>query len=211
MPKKKINNKIKKESSPPKKVNRRFFYVAISVLVVLAFFYLSLKWIILGFVDQTPITRIEMYKLLEKKYGQELREQLIVEKLVLNEAVRRNVSMGEDEINGELKKIEEQFGGKEVFDSWLTQQRLTLDDLKKDIKLKSLVFKMFEGNIKITDEEINKYVEENRDQLMAQFNESTPNEEALKKEVREILKTQKITQEFRTWLENAKNSRILKL
>lgn len=210
MPKKKINKKTKIKFSSIK-INRRILYVALPILLALGLLYLGLKWTVVALVDRTPLTRIEMYKILERKYGQELREQLIVEKLVLSEAARRNVNISDDEINGELKKVEEQFGGKEVFDSWLTQQRLTLDDVKKDIKLKLLVFKMFESNIKITDEEINKYVEENKDQQVASLNQSTLNDEAFKKEAREALKQSKITQEFRSWLESAKNSRIVEL
>ena len=70
---------------------------SLALLVVLG--YLLSRFFVIAWVDNKPITRAEFYNNLDKRYGKDLREQMIVEKLLDNEAERRNVSVSNDELN----------------------------------------------------------------------------------------------------------------
>lgn len=164
--------------------------------------YLSSRYLVVAWVDGKPITKIELYKNIEKRYGKDTREQIIVEKLILSEAAKNKVVVGKEEIGAEMKRIESEQGGAESLSQILEIQGISKEEFESLVRLQLLRLKIFGKDISITDEEVNKYLEDNKNQ----YKEVT---DKVKEEVKELLKQQKINTSFNNWLkENLKGTRV---
>lgn len=164
--------------------------VGLATLAVLVSRYLVIAW-----VDNKPITRLEYFQALDQKYGQGLKEQLIVERLVNEEALKRGVGVSNDEIEAEIKKVEEGQGGKDNLNQILQVQGISQVEFYKLVRLQLLKQKMFEKDVKVTEEDIKKYLESQ--------NQSSTIDDQQKKEITNQLKLQKINNNFNNWLREA--------
>lgn len=163
------------------------------------------KALVVAWVDKTPITRIELYRQLETRYGREMTDQIITETLIQNEAKERKVSVSDEDVNAEIKKLEDQQGGGDKLDQILSFQGISRDQLTKQIWYQLLIKKMFGEGVVVSDEEVNKYIEENQENLGEV-------DEKLRQAVKEQLLMQKIGQSFNTWLtENKNSSRVTRM
>ncbi len=113
-------------------------------------------------VDGSPISRIAIIRELEKASGKDLLDSLIIEKLVQNEANAKKIVVSDDEINGEIKKIEDQIVAQgDTLDAALSAQGMSMEDLKKQIILQKKVEKLVADKINVTDEEVAQYIKDN--------------------------------------------------
>lgn len=161
--------------------------------------YLASRYLVIAWVDNQPISRFELYNLLDKQFGTEIREQLITERLILTEARKRQVQVAREEIEAEINKVKEQPGGKEQLSQFLQAQGLTEQDFEKIVRVELLKRKMFGKDIQISDEDVNKFIEENK----AQLPEVT---DKLKDSIKEQLKQRKISENYQNWLSEALQS-----
>lgn len=186
------------------------FLLLLGILALLI--YYGYKFSVLAWVDQTPVTRFQLYQELDKKYGKDLREQLITETLINNEAKKQGVVISQDELDSQIKKIEEQQGGKDKLDQILTLQGMSRQDLDTQIRYQLLIEKMFGKDVTVADNEIKDYIDKNKDQF-PDFSDDESSESAkVKTGVADLLKRQKIGQSFNDWLKQALESpRIVRL
>src|SRR5437763_1391236 len=68
---------------------QKSLYIILGLVGLAVVLFLISKYMVVAWVDNKPITRFEYYSSLEKKYGKDVREQLIVEKLINDEAQKR--------------------------------------------------------------------------------------------------------------------------
>lgn len=174
-------------------------------LFLLGMFVLK-SFLIAATVNGQFITRVAVIKELEKQGGQQTLEGLITKSLILQEAQKRNIVIGDDEINAKIKEIEDSLKSQQTtLDEALKAQGMTRDDLIRDIKLQILVQKLVEEKISLTDEEVAAYVKEND----SFFPEDTTEEKKLQ-EGREQLKQQKISLETQNLIDQLrKNSKTV--
>lgn len=187
--------------------NKRFILFGAAGLVIAGLAYLLFTWLVVAWVDNTPITRIELYRELEKRSGNEIIEQLVTERLVLSEAQKRGIVISENEINEEYKKVEEQVG-KDMLNNLLAQQNVSEADFRKSLKLQFLVRKMFGQDINVSEQEVDDYLKQ------AQMPEATNSAELekQKEQAKENLKQQKVSQAFKDFLQQTNNSsRVVRL
>lgn len=179
--------------------NKYLFLAAILFGLILI---LSSKYLVVAWVDGKPITTFELYKNLNKRYGSDLREQMIVEKLLLSEAASKGVSASSDEVSNEIKKIEAEQGGAESLTQILSIQGISKDEFKNLVRLQLLRQKIFGTGVSVSDEEVNKYLEDNKNQ----YKEVT---DKVKTDAKELLKQQKINSNFNNWLKDTiKSNRV---
>jgi len=134
--------------------------VVIIALGVLAYIYKGL--FIAATVNGSPISRLAIIQELEKASGKNLLDSLIIEKLVQNEANAKKITVSNDEINGEIKKIEDRVVAQgSTLNAALAAQGMTMEDLKKQIILQKEVEKMVADKINVTDEEVTQYIKDN--------------------------------------------------
>jgi len=134
--------------------------VVIIALGVLAYIYKGL--FIAATVNGSPISRLAIIQELEKASGKNLLDSLIIEKLVQNEANAKKITVSNDEINGEIKKIEDRVVAQgSTLNAALAAQGMTMEDLKKQIILQKEVEKLVADKINVTDEEVTQYIKDN--------------------------------------------------
>ena len=184
---------------------RRATYITaiILVIIVLAFgslFVLKKNWFVVAMVNNRPITSIELYQKLNQQYGQAVLDSLIQEKLIKNEAKKQKVAVSTKELDGRLKEIEEQLGGKEALDYALKSRNLSLEQVKDQIKTQLLVEKMLGKDVEVTDADVETFIKDN------------PTAKDLSKDkIKEQVRSQKINEKFPAWLEELKkNAKISK-
>lgn len=202
----------KKPRTFPKKAG---YLIAVILGVGLLLFFGS-RYLVVAWVDQKPITRFEYYKALDQRFGKDLKEELIVQKLLENEADRKNIAISPQELQTEITKIEEQQGGADKLNQILQAQNISRDEFNKLIKLQLVRTKLFSEGAEASEEAVRQYIEENKDALPigqdAQGNSQDPGQdENLKNSIKDQLKQQKINQNFSTWLqENLQGSRVMR-
>jgi foldase protein PrsA len=114
-------------------------------------------------VDGEAISKDVLYDEMVKQYGAATVEQLIADKIVASEAKKEKVTITDKELNEEVDKLKESYGGEEVFNQMLESNNTTVDELKDDLKNYLTIRKLLEPQIKITDEELQTYFNENKD------------------------------------------------
>ncbi|MEH7254340.1 peptidylprolyl isomerase [Neobacillus niacini] len=141
--------------------------VSIIVVLILAIgVFLSLaltKNKAIAKINGEAISKDELYEEMVKQYGPDTVEQIIADKIVALEAKKQKISISDAELNGEVDKLKESYGGEDVFTQMLKANNTSLDDLKADLKNYLTLRKLLEPQIKITDEELMAYFDENKD------------------------------------------------
>lgn len=113
-------------------------------------------------VDNETITKDQLYEALVKQNGQAVLDTMINKKIIELEAQKQKINVSEEEIQKELDKTIAQYGGKEKFAQALAYYGYTEDDLRENIKIDFSLKKLLEPEIKITEEEMKTYFEENK-------------------------------------------------
>lgn len=173
--------------------------------------YYLYRFSIIAWVDQTPITRFQVYRELESKYGKDLKEQLISEKLILSEAKKRGVSVPGNEVEKQIKEIETQQGGPQQLKQILEIQGMTMADLRKQVEFQVLIEKMFGNDVQVSEEEIKTYVKDNKEQFPDVTDPEASISAETKDQVSSLLKRQKTAKSFNEWLKGAlQSSRVIR-
>ena len=182
------------------KINKKTVIIIAAVIILGALVYFSKSLFIAAVVDGSPISRLSVISKLEKTSGKNLLDSLITEKLVKNEAGAKKIVVSDEEINGEIKKIEDQIisqGG--TLNEALVAERMSLDDLKGQIIIQLELKKLVEDKITVTDEDIAQYISDNEITI-------TPGKEAQAAvDIKNEVKDQKISQEADTLITTLKS------
>jgi len=158
--------------------------------------------LIVAVVNGRPITRFSLINELEKQSGKKTLESLIIKTLIFQEAKKQKISVSKEEVNQEIKQLEESFSSQgQDFNQALEAQGMTQNQLKEQIEIQKIVEKIVSGSVKITEEEVEKYLKENKEL----FPEGTSTED-VKAEVRQQLENQRLSEEIQTWIESLKNN-----
>ncbi|OGH22470.1 MAG: hypothetical protein A3F31_05500 [Candidatus Levybacteria bacterium RIFCSPHIGHO2_12_FULL_38_12] len=188
------------------KFKRSYAFTIVVVLAMAALAYYFRGLFVAAIVNGKPIFRTTIVKELERQGGKQTLDSLVTEELVFQEANKQKVSVSDDEIHKEIKKIEEQVSKQgQPFDSLLVSQSMTRESLKNRIKLQKLIEKMVGKDIKVTDKEVDDYIEKNKDSIPADSDQ-----QKVKEGVRQQLRQQKLQEKVQSWLSNLqKNAHVL--
>lgn len=117
-------------------------------------------------VNDEVITKDDLYDVLVKQNGEQVLQTLIIDKIIELEIEKENIEATQEEIEAELKEVKDYYGGEEQFKQLMNNYGYKIEDIEKDIEKNIKVEKLFEGKINITDEEIEKYFEENKESFV---------------------------------------------
>ena len=195
------NNEIepKIEDNSTRKFSPKVLGIVIVVLILagLAFYYKNL-WIA-ATVDGHIISRWSVIQKLEKQNGRVALDGLIDDKLISNEAKKKNITITDEDINKKLDTIKSQIeasGG--TIDAALASAGLTMDDLKKQIILQLKLEKLLGDKINVTDEEVDKNIKDNKIPVPAGQEAQT------KDQIREQMKSDKFGNEAGKYIADLK-------
>ncbi len=191
--------------SLPKRISKK----NIILLVLLLVFALLWKFrgnFIAAMVNGQPISRWQLNDQLVKKFGGQVLENIINERLILAAARQKGIFVKSEEIDSRTKEIETRLSGKMSLDDALKAQGLTRDDFKKQLEIQLSIEKMFEKESTISGADIDDYVSKN-----SQSFKNATNPAEVRREVNSMLRQQKINDLFEKWFaEIQKSAKITK-
>ncbi|TYP59949.1 peptidylprolyl isomerase [Thermosediminibacter litoriperuensis] len=114
-------------------------------------------------VNGEEISKDELYDVMVKLIGEKALDYLISQKIIELEAKKQNIDVSDEDIQKELKKVYEYYGGEEAFTQSLQMNGYSLGEYKKDLAVEIKIKKLLEPKISITEEEIKSYFEENKE------------------------------------------------
>ncbi len=150
-------------------------------------------------VNGEKITREELSERLIKQSGKEVLDQMITEKLIEQEAKKKGISVDESEINQKIEEVKKQFPDEKTFQSQLEANNMSLDDLKKQIRLQLIVEKALKGKVKVSDKEIKSYYDQNKKTFF-----KGKDFEEVKEEIKKELEYQSLSFQAQAWVESLK-------
>lgn len=197
-----------------KVITKKYLYAVVGVLVVVALLFAASRLWVVAWVDNKPITKFELFSLMEKRDEGKTAEELIVQKLLKSEGQKQKQTVTDSEIEAEIKKVEEQQGGAAQLDQILQVNRTSRADFRKLVELQLIKQKLFGSGVNITDEEVTKYIDDNKASLPPAVLENPESSEAakLRESAKEQLKQMKVQENFNKWLEEAlRSSRVIRM
>ncbi|QED46619.1 peptidylprolyl isomerase [Cytobacillus dafuensis] len=113
-------------------------------------------------VNGEEITKDDLYDQLVAQSGPEMLDKLITDEIIEQEAKKEKVKISQDEIDKEMKTLAEQYGGEKAFDEILKTNGVDKTEFEKSMETYLTTKKLLEPRIKITDDEMKTYFEENK-------------------------------------------------
>lgn len=189
----------------PKMISVKLAVLVAVVLVIGALGYFYKGTFIAASVNGRLISRMAVIKELEDKSGEKALTSLITERLVKEEISKNKIIISDDEINQEIKNIEEQVSVQgQTLDALLTEQGMTRADLIKQITTQKKIEKILADKILVTDEEVDKYINDNKIKI------PKGQELELKSQIGNQLKQGKFQQEVTSWVDGLRSQAEIK-
>lgn len=195
--------KTKETSSPKIKSGKKarkapIFIILLAIIILAGTLYYFKGQFIVATVNGKPIWRFTLISELEKQEGKKVLDSLVTKTLILQEAEKQNVTVGDEEIDQEIKQLEENFAKQgQDLNQLLDLQGMTRDRLREQIKIQKIVEKIAGKDVNITDQEVDDYIEENKDSIPKDLDI-----EEIKENIKEQLRQQKINQKIQLWIES---------
>lgn len=213
----KTNIKEKEVSTKEVKVKKDLFGwfgnnkpFVIAILIIMAAFlsgYFIKNSLIAATVNGKTIWRYTLVKQLEKYYGENILNTTIEQELIKDEAKNKKVEVTQEELGAKIKEIEDSMAGSgQTLDEALKESGMTRKDLEENYELNLLIEKMLSERIQVTDEEVEKYIEDNSES----FPEGT-DMESIKTIIVEQLKQQKMSTEYQSFITEIKEKADIKI
>lgn len=183
------------------KNNKKFIVILVLLLLALGVYYFK-SLFVAATVNGLPIRRYSVINQLEDLYGQQVLDSLITEELIKQEARNKNITVGDAELDQEISNIEKQFSDSgQSLDDTLALQNMSRETFREQIFLQKLVEKLLGDKINVGDEEVDQYIEENKE-----FFPEGSDPDALREDVFNQLKQDKLSTEFQTWIQEIRQN-----
>lgn len=170
------------------------------VVVVLALGFMRYKYLFIpAVVNGSPIYSWQYVKVLNQTAGKQVMDQLVVEKLIAQEADKQKVTLTNEEVDGEFARLDKQFESAGGLDAFLATQGLAKADIRNQLELNLKVQKIVAGQVNVTDEEVAKYYDENK----ADYKDLKAEEAAV--QIKQMLADQALQQQVGTWIQDLRS------
>lgn len=166
----------------------KIHYILLVVAGLILLLASKKELIIAAMVNGQPISNIELQLRLNQQFRAQVLDQMITEKIILDEAAKNNAIPTDADIDKKIAEIETQVGGAQALDSLLTGQGQTRASVKKQLQLPLALDNLYAKEATVSADEIEKFLEANKDFLKASDSASQA------KEAENTLRQQKISQ-----------------
>jgi len=165
------------------------------------FFWFNKGLFLAGNINGKIITSLQFYNDLKKTSGQKVFNSIVRETLIKQEAKRLGVRASTEDVNQKIREIEKNVGGKENLEAALAQNQTDIEDLRNQLAIQVLVEKILGNQLNVTDEEIKKYLSDNKETAA----------KLSKDEIKETLKIEKLNEKFGPWYQELESrARIIR-
>ena len=171
------------------KSSKKFYIILLAVVLLLLIIYKK-SWFIAATVDSSIITNFELLSKMNQQFRQQTLNQMINEKILLQEASKKGITIQNSELEGKIIELEQNVGGAGVLDNLLSQQGQTRSTLRDQVRVQLTISKLYDQEATVSAEEVAKFLEQNRASLQA--TDSAKQEE----EAFNLLKQQKLSEIF---------------
>lgn len=183
-----------------KNVSQKQIKTIAAIVILTAVLYFAKGLFVAALVNGKPISRFAVVSQLEKQGGKNVLDSLIVDTLIQNEAEKRKIKIDQKEVDAQLATIQKNVESQgSTLDQALASQGMTKDQLTEQIKLQTMLNKMVNQNVMISDKEIDDYINSNKDQLPQTDSAS------LRSQVKKQLTSQKIDQETQKFIQDLRS------
>lgn len=181
---------------------KKYAIVILLIIAIAGLLYYFRGQFVVALVNGKPITRYDLIKELESQSGQKTLDVLITKTLITEEAKKKNVTVTKEDVDSEIKKLEDNFTKQgQNLNQLLLTQGMTRESLADQIKLQKLAEKLVESEVVVSDQEIADYIKQNAE-LMPK--DQKPEEQ--KVEVADQLKQQKLSEKLQELLGKLRES-----
>lgn len=195
----------KVESKPGLFSNRRITIISL-IIIAVGLLYAAKSFFIAATVNGQPISRLELIRQMEKDQGKTYLDNYITQALITQKAAQDKIEITEEDINAEVEKLKKDIqDAGENFDEILKQEKVTLEELKERLKVKKIIEKAVGTDIQVTDEEVEKYIEENK-----QYFPKDANLDEIRTMYKDDLRSQKLNEKSQAWIEELKKNADIK-
>lgn len=180
--------------------------IVLIVILVIALLLWKFKGsFIAAMVNGQPISRWELNNQLSRKFGDQMLENLINERLILASARQKGVLVTNEDIDKKVKEIETRLAGQTSLSEALKAQGLTTEEFRHQLEIQLSIDKMFDKEASISTTDIEDYISKN-----SQVYKSATDGALVRQEVTDVLKQQKISDLFEKWFTDIKKSASVK-
>lgn len=184
-----------------KRFSYKYLVVIVALFVLGGLLYLKRSWFIAAVVDGRPITRIALDRELEKQGGKQTLDDLVTKELIAGEAKKAGVTVSNDEIQAEINKISDQLKSQgSTLDAALSMQGTTIATLEENIKIQKTVESLLKDKLVVSDADVKAYFDQNKESYG-----KDPKFDDLKDQIKSQLSQQKLTTEFKSWMDKLKS------
>lgn len=195
----------KKEKTEKKTIGVKTAVIIALVVIIGSLLYVYKGVFIAATINGSPVSRLAVIRELEQRAGKAALESIITQKIVGEEAVKKGIAITDDEVNAEIKNIEEQLKAQgTTLDEALTTQGLTLVGLKKQIVYQMELEKLLADKTQITDEEVGQYIKDNNITVPA------GQEDVYKNQIKAQLSQQKLNVEAEAFIKSLMSQTSIK-
>jgi len=177
---------------------KKYIIIALLIILIAGILFVSKNQIIVATINGEPINRFTLINELEKQDGKRVMESIVSKTLVLQEAKKKNIVVTQNEIDSEIKKIEEGLKARgQTLNQVLQLQGVTIDVVQEQIKLNLIMKKILGDKITVSDKEVADYIEKNKPEAP----EGTKPED-LRVQIKTQLEQQKFQEKAQEFMKN---------
>lgn len=174
---------------------RSWKHIVLFVLLIVGLLLWKFKGqFIIAMVNGQPISRWQLNNQLEKKFGDQVLENLINERLILSAIRQKGIFITAGEIDNRMKQIENRLQERVSLDDALKTQGLSKDDFRRQVEIQLSIEKLFGNESTISAKEVDDYYLKSK----AAYKDATDTA-AVKKDIENTLRQQKIADLFEKW------------
>lgn len=198
-----ILSQLKTKKAELKKSQKRSTGFIIKLLAIIligsAVFLLAKKYrsfFVAGTVNNHPITRWELNKKLQDSYGKTAFDEMVSEYLLKDAAKKNGITVSQNEIDEKVASAAAQYGGKDQLMQMAQSAGINTDSqLNQFFEMQLIVQKLEDKlfKVSITDDEIQKYYDDNKDYL------GNKKLDEVRDQIKQQLTSQKLSDQFSQW------------
>jgi foldase protein PrsA len=173
------------------KINYKVLGIILGIGAFGALMFFAKGYVIAGVVNGKLISRSKVVSELERRSGQQILEGLINQALIDQEARKRGITVTQQELDEDVKKIEANMQSQgSTLETALAQQNLNREQFMAILLTNKKLEKLIADKVKISDKEVEDYLAANKDSFPKESDQAK-----LKEQIRTFLEQQKVDSE----------------